>query len=63
MQLTSPQVAISMSAWFLNLHPKIFPDPSKFMPERWIEAAEKEFPLANYLASFSRGNRGCIGKK
>lgn len=44
MELTSPQSAVSMSTWFLNLHPKTFPDPWKFKPERWIEAAQKGFP-------------------
>ncbi|KAG6366081.1 hypothetical protein INS49_000257 [Diaporthe citri] len=53
---------ISMSTWFLNLHPKPFPDPWNFKPERWIEAAQNGFPLTNYLGSFSRGTRGCLGQ-
>lgn len=52
-----------MSSWFLNLHPRTFPDPLKFKRERWIEAAQAGFPLTNYLASFSRGTRGCLGQK
>lgn len=63
MRLTSAQYAISMSTWFLNVHPKTFPDPWKYKPERWIEAAQKGFPLTNYLGSFSRGTRGCLGQK
>lgn len=63
MRLTSLQCAVSMSTWFLNVHPKTFPDPWKYKPERWVEAAQEGFPLASYLGSFSRGTRACIGQK
>lgn len=52
-----------MSTWFLNVHPKTFPDPWKYKPERWVEAAQEGYPLTSYLGSFSRGTRGCIGQK
>lgn len=63
MELTSSESAINMSTWFLNLRPNTFPDPWNFRPERWIEAAQRGFPLTNYMGSFSRGTRACPGQK
>jgi cytochrome P450 len=35
----------------------IFPEPAKFVPERWLESPE----LDNWLVAFSRGPRMCLG--
>jgi cytochrome P450 len=40
-------------------NPTIFPDPFHFRPERWLENPE----LDQWLASFSRGPRMCLGIK
>lgn len=35
----------------------VFPDPTSFRPERWLENPR----LDKYLIAFSRGSRQCIG--
>jgi hypothetical protein len=40
-------------------NPPIFPDPYHFRPERWLENPD----LDQWLASFSRGPRMCLGMK
>ncbi|RGP67090.1 cytochrome p450 [Fusarium sporotrichioides] len=52
---------VSQSTYFMHTDPKIFPEPEKFKPERWIEAAEKKIPLKKYITNFSQGSRQCIG--
>ena len=49
-----------MSAMFVHHDPAIFPDPLAFRPERWLEpgAAAK---LEQYLLTFGKGSRSCIG--
>ncbi|KAH6622420.1 trichodiene oxygenase [Boeremia exigua] len=56
-----PGTPISQSTYFVHNNPEIFTDPLKFKPERWVEAAEKGFPLNNYLTSFTKGSRQCLG--
>jgi len=41
--------------------PKMFPDPEKFIPERWIECKNEIHPFA--VRNFSHGPRMCIGKR
>ena len=48
------QYADIMFMWFLNLH------PWELKPERWVEAAQKGFPLADYLGIFSRRMRDFV---
>ena len=43
-----------------NMNSLVFPDPDRFQPERWLNDAPK---LEQYLCSFSRGSRGCLGMK
>lgn len=38
---------------------KIFPNPTKFVPERWIE----DPTLDRYFVSFGKGGRMCLGVK
>lgn len=45
----------------MHTDPEIFPDPWTFEPERWIRAAEMNFPLGRYLANFTKGSRQCLG--
>lgn len=48
---------VSMSAGIQHLDPRIFPDPTSFQPERWLDSKG----LDKYLASFSKGSRQCVG--
>ena len=49
----------SQSSYLVHTHPKYFPDPFSFAPERFIgpegEAARK------HLVVFGKGNRSCVG--
>lgn len=46
-----------MTIPLIHLNPTIYPEPTKFIPDRWLENPQ----LDRYLFSFSRGPRGCIG--
>lgn len=48
---------VSCAAKFVHYNTEIFSDPDKFIPERWI----KDPSLDNWLVSFSRGPRSCLG--
>jgi cytochrome P450 len=41
----------------MHYNPKLFAEPFKFRPERWIEDPN----LDRWLVPFSRGPRMCIG--
>ncbi|EUC27340.1 hypothetical protein COCCADRAFT_41910 [Bipolaris zeicola 26-R-13] len=56
-----PGMPMSQSTYFVHNNPEIFPNPLKFAPERWVEAAEKGIPLNNWLTSFTKGSRQCLG--
>ena len=38
---------------------KVFPEPFKFKPERWLDKKE----LQKYQVTFGKGRRACLGKK
>ncbi|KAL8964535.1 MAG: hypothetical protein Q9197_006889 [Variospora fuerteventurae] len=40
------------------MDPSIFPTPGEFRPERWLNNDPK---LDQYMCSFSKGSRSCIG--
>ncbi|KAI9042963.1 cytochrome P450 [Aspergillus affinis] len=52
-----PGTSISMDALSVNMNPDLFPNPSDFVPERWLESPQ----LSRYLLSFSKGTRICLG--
>ncbi|RAL15169.1 cytochrome P450 [Aspergillus homomorphus CBS 101889] len=56
-----PQTPISISSYYMNMNPAAFPEPQKFKPDRWIEAAARGINLDQYMASFTKGSRICIG--
>ena len=43
------------------MNEEIFPEPFKFIPERWLGDKGKE--LQRYQVTFGKGRRGCLGKK
>jgi len=46
----------------LLVNPEIFPDPSRFDPERWLQG-EKSVNLDKYNVVFGKGPRMCLGIK
>ncbi|KAL7652954.1 hypothetical protein ACMYSQ_007697 [Aspergillus niger] len=56
-----PGTPMSMNSVFVHHDPTIFPEPSKFSPERWIEAEKEGKRLNRYLVSFTKGSRSCVG--
>ncbi|THY33597.1 hypothetical protein D6D01_02197 [Aureobasidium pullulans] len=56
-----PGYPVAQSTYFVHTDPAVFPEPYKFDPARWVEAAEAGFPLKNYLVNFTKGSRQCLG--
>ncbi|PQE04573.1 cytochrome p450 protein [Rutstroemia sp. NJR-2017a BVV2] len=48
---------VSMTSLIQHMDPRIFPDPYKFNPDRWLENPS----LLKYLISFTKGSRQCLG--
>ena len=48
---------VGMTSLLLHYDESVFPDPTAFRPERWLENPR----LDKYLIAFSRGSRQCIG--
>lgn len=53
-------VSVSMSALVVHQDATIFPEPRKYIPERWLGEEGKK--LQPYFLAFSAGARGCIGR-
>ncbi|KAG5912552.1 hypothetical protein E4U53_005278 [Claviceps sorghi] len=53
-----PNTAISMSPYKTIMDETIFPDPTGFHPERWLNGGER---LEKYLTVFGGGTRSCLG--
>lgn len=54
---------VSMSTHFILRNPRIFPEPLRFVPERWMLPTDKLQKLEKYLVPFSKGTFGCLGPK
>ena len=52
---------IYLCPYVMHRHPRYFPDPERFNPERFTEAAKKERPQFSYFP-FGGGARVCIGE-
>ncbi|PLN80209.1 cytochrome P450 [Aspergillus taichungensis] len=52
---------VSMTSVFVHNDPAIFPEPTEFRPERWLEASKEGINLSRYLVSFTKGSRQCVG--
>lgn len=48
---------LTMTARLVHRDPDIFPDPTRFKPERWLGNPR----LDKYLIAFSKGTRVCLG--
>lgn len=51
---------VSMSIQDINYNTNLFPDPTRFDPERWLRG-EESIQLFKWVSSFSRGARRCLG--
>ncbi|KAM0554806.1 hypothetical protein ACHAPJ_006539 [Fusarium lateritium] len=63
--LTLPRsYAIGMSSAISHHDEAVFPDSYAFVPERWLDE-DKKFrkDLERSMLGFSKGSRGCLGKK
>jgi cytochrome P450 len=54
---------VSTSSYWMHNDPSIFPEPHKFLPERWLCDPEKLKRMNNYFVPFSRGSRNCMAQK
>ncbi|CAG8255281.1 unnamed protein product [Penicillium salamii] len=50
---------ISATHHSMHFDEDVFPEPSEFMPERWLR--DNRTDLDRYLTPYSRGSRACIG--
>ena len=55
------KTVVSQGATIVHRNPEIFPDPTVFDPERWLQ--EDSHDLDKYLVAFSKGPRTCLGIK
>ncbi|KAJ9654566.1 hypothetical protein H2198_006381 [Neophaeococcomyces mojaviensis] len=53
-------VSVSIAAYIIHQDPAIYPEPEKYIPERWLGEGSKK--LQPYFLAFSAGARGCIGR-
>lgn len=56
-----PGTPLSTSSYFIHRNPHLFPEPSQFLPERWLVKDETR-ELDRYLVAFGKGTRNCVGK-
>ena len=61
-QLIPTGTTVMISPWVLHHDPHFFPDPERFMPERWLSEEMTQRPPAAYLP-FGGGVRMCIGER
>ncbi|KAI9734110.1 MAG: hypothetical protein M1835_003401, partial [Candelina submexicana] len=50
---------VSMTAVLMDDDPKLWPEPSVFWPERWLQDGQR---LEKYLVPFSKRTRNCVGQ-
>lgn len=51
---------VLVSQWVVHRDARWFPEPERFMPERWTDAMERALPRFAYFP-FGGGSRECIG--
>lgn len=59
---------VGMSIYQVHFNPDLFPEPHRFLPERWMdlegaskEEEEKKKIMNHFFVPFSKGTRSCIG--
>ena len=55
-----PGVQMMLSPYAMHRNPKLFPEPSRFKPERWLDGSTEDLPKFAYFP-FGGGPRVCIG--
>ncbi|CAG9987966.1 unnamed protein product [Clonostachys byssicola] len=54
--------AVGMSAYLLHTNETIFPEPHRFLPQRWLDkSGQRDRSLDKYLFTFGKGSRQCVG--
>ena len=51
-----------MSQWVMHRDPSLFPEPERFLPQRWADDAQRRLPRFAYFP-FGGGPRICIGNR
>ncbi|KAG7094568.1 hypothetical protein E1B28_005396 [Marasmius oreades] len=54
-----PGTIVGCASYIIHSNPTLFPDPNKFIPERWLSGDSRK--LEKYLVAFSKGPRICLG--
>ncbi|KAG8531742.1 uncharacterized protein KY384_003374 [Bacidia gigantensis] len=53
------QASVGMSAYFMHSDPKIYPEPDKFIPDRWL--GDYNPLMDRNWVPFTKGSRQCLG--
>ena len=54
---------VGINPWVLQYDPEVFPDPTSFKPERWMEASPDHLAaMERSFFTFGSGSRACIGR-
>lgn len=61
-QVIPPGTQVAVSQYSVQHDERLFPEPYKFKPERWLEAGEKLVGMRRGFAPFSIGERACAGR-
>ncbi|KAL4911390.1 hypothetical protein BDW74DRAFT_184762 [Aspergillus multicolor] len=54
-----PGTPVGMSSYSMHTDPEVFPEPFKFMPERWLGDINPK--MNRNWVPFTRGSRNCLG--
>ena len=58
-----PQTPVGMTPRDILLDPSYFPEPSKFLPERWLSNNPDLARMERVFIPYGRGTRVCLGQK
>lgn len=58
---------VSAQAYCLHRNPEVFPHPTEWLPDRWLEKTQEEYPASlqnmhRWFWAFGSGGRMCIGQ-